>query len=240
MYSLKSDLDAVKSRAKMFLYLDFQIDEQMGLFVHHPYYTTVIEAVKKNGKAEMIDIRDPEMLKEKQDEIINAIMSAKSYMQLLFMIRGSYLPAFFKSTYRHLSYEDFSEALAHIWLMTEFPNIDVNVSKKEFIRFFGMALKNKLMDSEEYIVYQNFPEVLTVYRGVTEGGTEKALSWTLDLEKAKWFATRWGKNGKVFKAKIKRDYVLAFFSGRNESEVVIDYRWIDEPEELPISSENQK
>ena len=51
----------------------------------------------------------------------------------------------------------------------------------------------------------------------------KALSWTVDIKQAEWFAQRWGKNGKVYSATINREDVLAVFTSRGESELVVDY-----------------
>lgn len=50
----------------------------------------------------------------------------------------------------------------------------------------------------------------------------KALSWTLDRNTAEWFAHRFGKDGTVYTARIKRDDIYAYFSGRKESEVIVD------------------
>ena len=130
---------------------------------------------------------------------------------------------FFKLTQQHLSHKDFSEALADVWTLVEFPNIDVNVSKREFMQFFRRAHKEWLMDEDEYKFYKELPEEITVYRGTGKGARHLlGLSWTLDYEKAKWFATRWNKKGVIYKGKIRKENVLAYFSRRNESEVVID------------------
>ena len=50
----------------------------------------------------------------------------------------------------------------------------------------------------------------------------EALSWTLDKEKAEWFAHRFGEDGTVYQARIGKEHILAFFNARNESEVIID------------------
>ena len=68
---------------------------------------------------------------------------------------------------------------------------------------------------------------ITVYRGVNQGGKPSGLSWTTDKEKAEWFANRWSnfgvKDGEVYVMLITDpSCVLAYFSDRNESEVIID------------------
>jgi len=62
---------------------------------------------------------------------------------------------------------------------------------------------------------------VSVYRGVSLKGKVKGFSWTEDLERAEWFARRFD-SGKVYKALISPDGVLARFSSRGESEIVVN------------------
>ena len=63
-----------------------------------------------------------------------------------------------------------------------------------------------------------------MYRGVTpyNEGNVKALSWTLSRETAEWFAHRFDEDGTVYEAQIDNKHIFALFSGRNESEVIVD------------------
>lgn len=72
--------------------------------------------------------------------------------------------------------------------------------------------------------YTALQEKITVYRGIRSRGKLQALSWTLELDKAEWFAKRWGSHGKVYSAVVSKEDVLAYFCSRNEAEVVVDYR----------------
>lgn len=56
----------------------------------------------------------------------------------------------------------------------------------------------------------------------------KALSWTLDRDTAEWFAHRFGESGTVYEAQIQKKHIYAFFSGRNESEVIVDPKHLTE------------
>ena len=80
------------------------------------------------------------------------------------------------------------------------------------------------MDEEDYQQFQDLDDVVTVYRGVTSMNEKnvKALSWTLDRDTAEWFAHRFGENGTVYEAQIQKQHIYAYFSGRNESEVIVD------------------
>ena len=230
----ETNLDAVKSQAKAFLYLDFKVEEKFGLFVQHPYFSQVIDAVQTDGKIEMVDLRESEGLKKAQERVRKTIDAVKEYSQFFAFIRAPFMPAFFKFTQQYLSHQDYSEALADVWTLVEFPSVDVNVSTKEFIQYFHKARKDWLMDEDEYKFYQNLPEEITVYRGTGKGARHLlGLSWTLDYEKAKWFATRWNKKGVIYKGKIRKENVLAYFSRRAESEVVIEVGKLIDVEEIP-------
>jgi hypothetical protein len=82
--------------------------------------------------------------------------------------------------------------------------------------------------------FEGLPDMLTIYRGVgveTEGDAEGALmtglSWTLSRDKAIWFAHRLGYGVMrslpfIAEATIQKKDCFAYFSDRDEQEVVID------------------
>lgn len=148
------------------------------------------------------------------------------------LIRVPYWATFFKYACSHLSVSDYSQFLSFLWQQMEFPNMDENVKPYEFVRYFKKADKNMLMEADELLFYKTLPHEILVYRGFSEGGDVKALSWTLDVEKAKWFAKRFGKKPQVYSAKIQKKDVLAYFNGRGESELVLDYRRLYEIERI--------
>ena len=80
------------------------------------------------------------------------------------------------------------------------------------------------MEEGDYKRYLSLPDELTVYRGVKPKGEVLALSWTLSKKKAEWFANRFQSDGTVYRAKIPREHVLAYFNCRSEQEVVLNYR----------------
>jgi hypothetical protein len=71
---------------------------------------------------------------------------------------------------------------------------------------------------------------LTIYRGVSPGARIKGMSWTLDRERAGWFAKRlevlYGP-GTVYVADVAPTGVLAYFA--KEQEVVVDPRALRKP-----------
>ena len=77
--------------------------------------------------------------------------------------------------------------------------------------------------------------VVTVYRGThsDKPNSERALSWTLNLDTAQWFANRYGKDGKLYEAKIEKEHIHALFLRREESEVILDPKYLTEVVQVP-------
>ena len=74
-------------------------------------------------------------------------------------------------------------------------------------------------------------EPLEAYRG-TSWGRRRGMSWTTNLEVARWFAGRYGRDAHVFRAEVPPGAVLALIGmegGRNEHEVVVDPSLLPRP-----------
>lgn len=110
------------------------------------------------------------------------------------------------------------ELLGDIWVDSE--NIWQNKSRWKFLMETGPK-KNReyFMSEEDREIFKNLPETLTVYRGYVRN--KSGFSYTLDEDKAKWFAKRFGKNGKVVKRIVNKDEIFAYKNDRNEQEVII-------------------
>lgn len=83
----------------------------------------------------------------------------------------------------------------------------------------------KVMGAKDLRVYETLPDIVTAYRGCFDEYDSMAYSWTLDREVAEWFAKRkrWKGNPIVAKVEVPKSFVLAYFDGRREAEVVLDY-----------------
>ncbi len=220
----ETDLEAVKRVARTFVYLDVQINERVGFLCNHPYIGQIATVVSENGTLVLKDVRNEKDLEDIRKNIIKTIEAVSSYLQFIHIIRPPYLPAFFKFTQHFLSSYDYSTFLGSMWTIVEFPNVDDNITAPEFVKIFRKADKTLLMDDDEQKQYSTLPEEITVYRGIRGRGRLEALSWTLDIDKAEWFAKRWNKGGKVYSAMVKKEDVLAVFTSRNEDEIVVDFQ----------------
>ena len=128
----------------------------------------------------------------------------------------------------NMSRDDLSTALSNAWTSSENPNMDSSMTKAQAVRLFKICNPEKMMCEEDYEIYKQLPEEITIYRGLGKlnAANIKALSWTLNPDRAKWFANRFDfgeGNAKVYRAKIKRKYVFAYCNERKEEEVIVDY-----------------
>jgi hypothetical protein len=93
-------------------------------------------------------------------------------------------------------------------------------------KMFLAADRRHLMNDAELEFFSALPDSITLYRGsgnnVTPNRAARGMSWTLDLEKAQWFAQRDG-DGFCLKAQVPKRNAFAYFDGRDEQEVVVRY-----------------
>lgn len=121
-----------------------------------------------------------------------------------------------------------------MWITVENINRDKNVSQPELIRWLKYSDKEYLMTKEDVDVLNNLPDRIQIYRGVSNVSNEKiskGLSWTLNLETAKWFANRWNRTGDtkgyIQTSTVNKQDILAYFVSRGEDGVVVDGRKLD-------------
>lgn len=221
----QTNMKEVKCVAKWLLFTDVHTTEYSPMIVHHPFASSGFMMLP--GTNEILDITASMESREKwRDYLGKKIDEAKSAYEIFLMLNKTYALTFIKYAKDGLSAAEFSEILADAWIKAEAPNMDVNVSKTELVGLFSQADKQSLMTESEQKRFADLTETVTVYRGVTSYNAKnvRALSWTLDRSKAEWFAHRFGEDGKVYQAQINKADILAIFTSRNESEVVLNPR----------------
>ncbi len=197
-----------------------------GLIISHPYSNTGFTGIKENGQYKLLDIAH-----NKNDEnlfckhIFQLIDTASDVWKIYMLINKPYLLLWFKLINEHLDEKDFAKLFAEIWVRSENPNCDVNVSLEECIEYFKKANKKYLMDKNEYKIFVELPETIHVYRGVSKNRNPKGLSYTIDKEKAIWFQNRFADEedeGFLIEKDVSKENILAFFANRGEMEIVVD------------------
>lgn len=129
----------------------------------------------------------------------------------------------------HLSINVFPDVLATAISMGDNPAHERGrlASLLELLR--GSPTPRRVFDGEvARNAFDDLPERVTIHRGTVEAeGTDYGVCWTLDHDKAIWFATKHGRfrNARspavVLTADVSRDHIAGLLFGRNESEVLI-------------------
>lgn len=228
---MKTDLQRCKEIAIDFLHLDAEPTE-IPLIVSHPFFDSPFCSVKR----EIVNIfESKENLKKVMDFYEEKILNGCNCISdIFYMMRAPYRMTYFKYIKEYLDEKDFAEMLNFSWLNDENANNNINVSNKELLSHFKKANKEYLMNEDDFKVFESLPNVVTIYRGVTDKNKDnkKALSWTLSQDKAEWFAHRFDEVGKVWKSEISKDNIFAYFDEMDEKEVIIDYNAIDDIETI--------
>lgn len=236
-WSAKTNLAALKSLAHTLLWFDIQPTKMSPLVVKHPFTDSGLVGVRsEDGEPSMKNLLDsPDTLRGWRNNISRQIDSAETATELFALVTKPYRLGFLKLAAPYLCEQDAARFLAYAWTSVEAPNNDPNLNKRSLLAMFRSIAPQKLMDEEEYELFQSLDDVVTVYRGVTSYNAESVgvLSWTLNREVAEWFAHRYGEDGAVYEAQIEKKNIYAVFLGRNEEEVIVDPERLMELTQLP-------
>lgn len=119
----------------------------------------------------------------------------------------------------------------NLWQVKQFIPILLNPVHKD------PAQRYLLMDEIERAKLAAMPESFPVYRGC-RAHNRSGWSWTTDPDKARWFARRWDLPGLVLSGSVRRADVVAYWVGRNESEIFIDPRKVRGRTERAVGPRN--
>ena len=118
---------------------------------------------------------------------------------------------------RRITIEELRELLPTIWIDTEIP--EGNQAEPMFLfREAGFV-------TDDPEGWEALPERMKLYRGV-DGELEltpTGPSWTLSEATARFFAYRGGANGTVYHVTVDKSTALAYFTGREEAEIILDF-----------------
>ena len=220
--SIETNIEEIKKNCKVLLNMPLDPAEFNDVFLSHPNFESTICAYKEEGGGlSLIDIREKENFDKLVSQWEGFIDKTDKVLGLFMGIRKPYMLFLFYVSENYLSEKDYADMLSFVWVDSENPNGDVNVPISQSAEFFKKANKKYLMEPEDYEHYVNLPDEFTVYRGVAKGRVKDGLSWTENLEKARWFANRWQSNGYIQKATVNKKDVLAYFNTRDEDEIVV-------------------
>lgn len=75
--------------------------------------------------------------------------------------------------------------------------------------------RNLLMSEKEQAAFNSLPEYITIYRGTKLSEAKPRLSWSLNKDVARKF-----EDGRMFKATVNKEDIIAYFSSDCEAEIV--------------------
>lgn len=220
-----NNLDNIKAVAIGLLHQPIVETEFWPIICQHPFTNTGYCYVPDCNELHQVkNIDDPYIYEQWTAYIADKIMKAQDIYELYMMINKPYRLTFLKYIRLYIDIPIFSELLRESWISMENPNTDPNFNNSTLIQCFKYCDLQYLMDENDYIFFKNMPDEITVYRGITDQNkySVRALSWTINPDVAEWFAKRFNSKGIIYHTTIPKKYILAYFSDRNEEEVIID------------------
>lgn len=115
----------------------------------------------------------------------------------------------------------YESALVHAYTITRTNHRNIALWRLKLM--FDFADRSKLQAAGDPIPDG---ESFILYRGVVGRGTARraaGMSWTRDLEKAKWFANRFAFAGNpaVYRANVKRAAIYCYSNDRQEDDFIV-------------------
>jgi hypothetical protein len=144
----------------------------------------------------------------------------KNYNSYVYLHERPYRLQAFIQIADKLSDTKYWTLLSSIWIDTE--NQWQNHEIWKTLLSSKRSSRHYLSGEEGDNLLRSLPEEVTIYRGCQPGLNENGLSWTLDKNKAKFFANRFGEEGIILEKKIFKTKIIAVLLGRGESEVIYE------------------
>lgn len=197
-------------------------------------------------------------VKDNPDEFFNGFYKFFEKEKLCFdfvlmMVHKSQMINFIVLFEEYLTDKQLGMCIRKAWIESEFPNVyERNSDWFDYSEYFSRVDKKYVMTKKEMEKYENLPNTIICYRGVFSDEFKCGMSFSLDIDMAKWFSKRFSKqdssgmiflsiNGiklddkiqydpKVYKLTVNKEDILAYFE--REDEVVVDKKHIVSMAEL--------
>lgn len=160
---------------------------------------------------------------QKRRQVAKAI-EADDWMTFVLLHERSWrLPALLDAIEQHdWNLRRLWPVVGHVWIDTE----SVRYHNEHWREIWSTTCSRRkfAMEAKDRAKLRRMPDELIVWRGVSHKGAVRGLSWTLDRDMAVWFANRTSSGRAprfLVEGRIRKADVCAYFTGRNESEVVV-------------------
>jgi hypothetical protein len=135
--------------------------------------------------------------------------------------RGYRFEALLRAVRAGLSGEEYWKQVSWVW--TDSENIYQHLKEWKALWSRSDIDRAAIMDEDEVAKLESLPETIQVWRGTQHKKLTNGLSWTLDKDKAIWFARRWLRKKQkpyLVHGEVKKSDVKALFLSRGENEIV--------------------
>jgi hypothetical protein len=192
-------------------------ERQIGTVLHHPLVIQIFFNERLHKLANQQYRQKIKLLEEAQQ--------AEEWTTIVYLHERPYrLSAFMDIAERIMEVDeaDYWELLADIWVDSESISMDQPLWLEALATNDPDTRAQHFMEERERDLLASLPRWVDIYRGVDVGGNEAGMSWTLDRDKAEWFARRYHGHGTLLKCACPRDRIIAVLLGRGEQEVIVD------------------
>lgn len=214
---------------QILMIVNFLMDLDIGMIeglspirVSHPFIEEGVSFNLKTG--EVVNLIEDEDALKKEKALRLKRMKNMSPLQIAFCVSKPYRMLYLSLVFPYLTKKERSEIMREVWISVENINGNINVSQMEILKMLRKCNPKYLMGQDNFKVYENLPDTFVVYRGLQENAQEDGLSWTLSKDVAEWFANRFDNEGEVIEKVIHKSEVIAYFSDRDEEEIVLDIK----------------
>lgn len=157
----------------------------------------------------------------KKDAVERALRE-ENWHTYIFMHERPYRFEAFRTIARHISPREYWKVVRNVWDDSE----NIWQHRITWANLFSKEdpLRPLLMSRRERKFLSGLPQKFVVYRGQVKK-SHSGMSWTLDRDKAEWFASRYQRSNPslLVKGIADKQFVIAYMEDRNESEIVIPH-----------------
>lgn len=233
------------------------LHERMGVAFHHPFQISfglralLPDVVQPDYPPENLVTGIPGNI-ERRQKIFDDLCAERDWVAALYVVERPYRYEYLNMLMENYGVEPLLAAVGFVWcdahsIAQDEDGIWGEIWDRVLFTKARTSRKRRfyVMDAEERAAFAELPEDLTVYRGFQTEGGEESWSWSLDREMAVWFARRFASStttARLATMKVRKADVLAYFTGRKESEIVLHATYTDFTEAsvelLPLEMED--
>jgi ADP-ribose pyrophosphatase YjhB (NUDIX family)/predicted ABC-type ATPase/transposase len=155
-------------------------------------------------------------------EAVGEARKSKNWSSYIYLHERPYRLDAFMDVKDEMDDKDYWSLLSDIWVDSE--NIWQNKDLWKSALSSKRPGKSNMMKKDELDELDSLPDKIKIYRGYIKGKNQNGLSWTTDKAKATWFSGRLARGNEkplVAEATVNKKDVVAYFTRRGESEVVL-------------------